>query len=130
MDHDAKLRDDHESHFKLEPGEMTLGDLGYVGVEGFLYGHKMPSHDSQEGWDVDMEFATNLISFYRGRVESVIGEIKSHAWAKTAFRGRFEKMAQYYMVSLVLTAAQIRHNFETTNLSRFEVVGPWAHQFQ
>ena len=129
VDHDARMRADHETKYPRKPGEWQIGDLGYVGCEGMLYGCKRPTHNSQAVWDVDSEFWTNLIAFYRARVENVINQMKSHAWAKTPFRGSYETMALYHKISLVMTALEIRDNFETTNLSRFEVVGPWRHTF-
>ena len=128
VDHDMRLMNDMESKFQRMPHEWHMGDLGYVGAEQVLYPMKRPAHTSQEPWNVDMEFLGHLISFYRGRVENVIGQLKSHKWAR-GFRGALETMQQYYTVALVLTAAEIRHNFESTNLSRFEVVGPWDHTY-
>ena len=127
VDHDMRHLREMQSHYRLLPGEWQHGDLGYVGASNFLYGCKKPAHENDPAWDVDGEFWTNLISFYRGRVENVIGQVKSHAWAQGPFRGTFEVMSQYFTISLVLTAMQIKNDFLTTNLSRFEVVGPWQH---
>ena len=129
MDHDARLMRDMRSYFPREQGEWHMGDLGYVGCEGFLYGCKHPAHQVQAAWDIDTEFLTNLVAFYRARVENVISQVKAHAWAQAPFRGGFEAMAMYYEISLTLTALELKHQFLTTNLTRFEVVGPWAHSF-
>ena len=129
VDHDMRMRADMESYFPREPGEWHLGDLGYVGADGILYPPKRPTHNAQEHWDIDSEFMSHIIAFYRSRVENVIAQVKAHAWARTPFRGRFENMTLYYNIALCLTALQIKHQFLTSNLSRFEVVGPWRHLF-
>ena len=87
-----------QSYFKLVPGEWQMGDLGYVGAEHFLYAPKHPTHANDPAWDMDSEFWTHLISFYRGRAENVINQIKAHAWAKTAFRSQYEALCQYYTI--------------------------------
>lgn len=55
VDHDERMREDQQSNFPLEPGEMNLGDAGYVGAEQFLYPLKKPTFESQEPWDSDSE---------------------------------------------------------------------------
>ena len=85
MDHDARLMRDMRSYFPREQGEWHMGDLGYVGCEGFLYGCKHPAHQVQAAWDIDTEFLTNLVAFYRARVENVISQVKAHAWAQAPF---------------------------------------------
>ena len=99
-----------------------MGDLGYVGCEGFLYGCKHPAHQVQAAWDIDTEFLTNLVAFYRARVENVISQVKAHAWAQAPFRGGFEAMAMYYDISLTLTALELKHQFLTTNLTLILVI--------
>ena len=128
VDHDLRMMADMGSKFKRKPGEWHMGDLGYVGAEQVLYPMKRACFESQEPWGADFEFLSNLIAHYRGRVENVIHQVKAHKWA-TLFRGPFELLQQYYTISLVLTATEIKHQFETTDLSRFEVVGPWPHEF-
>ena len=127
VDHDTRMEQDMRSKYPRKPHEWHMTDLGYVGIERILYGFKRPTAESQDPWGVDMEFYNHLIAFYRGRVENVISQVKAHAWARTTFRSGFEVMQNYYTISLVLTALEIKHQFESTDLSRFEVVGPWPH---
>ena len=123
-DHDAHMLNDMNTVYARLPGEWHLGDLGYEGCDGVLIGHKKVGV-----YDYACEFWTNLIGHYRGRCENIINRVKSHAWTDGPFRGRFETMCQYNEISVVMTALELKMDFELDDKVMFEVTGPWPHEF-
>ena len=71
----------------------------------------------------------NLIAFYRARIETVIKRLKSHGWCTQIFRGSRELIHQCFDITAIMTALEIRQDFEIDGAVMFEVVGPWPHRF-
>lgn len=124
-DHDAKIEQEMNTVYQRLPGEWQLGDLGYEGCEGMLIGHKKVGE-----YDYASEFWTNLIGHYRGRCENIINRVKAFAWTDGPFRGTVETMSLYHEIAVVMTALELKMDFELEQKVMFEVVGPWPHEFQ
>ena len=106
--------------------EWGLGGLAYGSSERILCGRKRPTSVNQPVWVQLDEYWNNLIAFYRARVEKVISQIKCHGWAKDTFRGPYAMLVALNEASIVMTALQIKRDFEAGHCI-FEVVGPWPH---
>jgi hypothetical protein len=109
-------------------GEWGLGDLAYGGCERMLCGCKAPTSINQAPVDHFSKYWTSLVAFYRARVEIVIARLKRDAWCQQVFRGSFELLVALSEVTVVMTAMQMKREFDQGKCM-FEVVGPWPHRF-
>lgn len=67
------------------------------------------------------------MAFYRSRVEIVIARLKRDAWCQQVFRGSFELLVALSEITVIMTAMQMKREFEAGKCM-FEVVGPWPHR--
>jgi hypothetical protein len=105
-----------------------MGDLAYIGCERITTGGKIPISINQSPLDFFDIYWTNLVAFYRARVEIVIARVKRDAWLQQVFRGSFALLVAFSEITAVTTAMQLKREFEEGKCM-FEVVGPWPHQF-
>ena len=124
VDHDMEILKACRDKYRMLPGEWGLGDLAYGGAQRYLCGRKNEGGD----WDFFDEFWNALIGFYRARVEKVIARLKNHEWCQRVFRGSYETLVAHSELTVVMTALEIRREFEA-NKPMFEVLGPWQHTF-
>ena len=129
IDHDKRIYDDTTANFPKVLGEWHLGDLAYDGCHCVLTSRKQPSGEGQDAWDERDEWWKNFVAHYRSRVEIVIAKLKRHQWCQVTFRSDFNTLCAHFNVSNLMTAMEIKHNFEVNDTSMFEVVGPWPHDF-
>ena len=105
-----------------------MGDLAYIGSERISTGRKTPTSINEAPLTHFDIYWTNLISFYRARVEIVIARLKRDAWAQQVFRGSFQLLVAFSEITAVTTTMQMKREFDEGKCM-FEVVGPWPHQF-
>ena len=104
--------------------------MAYGSCQRILTGRKHPAAGSQQPpWTQEDEFFRNLIAHYRARVESVIRRIKRGAWCRQVFRGDKEMFDALYHTAVLMTALEIKNEFEKDSKLMFECVGPWPHRF-
>ena len=131
VDHDFRILQDTEDKFPILPGEWRLGDLAYQHALRCLAGRTRPNarQHNLPAWTPVDDFLKEFIAFYRARVESVIHRVKNHGWCKTEFRGSFEMLNTLNNIAVLVTALEIRLDFELDDKFMFECVGPWPHTF-
>ena len=62
-------------------------------------------------------------------MEIVIKRIKNAGWCQSIFRGSEELFTHLFDITTMMTALEIRLQFDEDQKVMFEVVGPWDHTF-
>jgi len=99
----------------LKPWERLLGDGHFTVCPGVLSPYRKPLSTHNEAT------FNAVLSFYRSRVEHVIGYLKRHAMFSTPFRGNIG------VLSKSMKLAAHTSNVRLKSHARYRPVGPWPH---